>query len=153
MQKVSLRIHPYDSVHSYPLWLLLLVRNRRLSDIATAMVGRGGDYILQVKDNQRLTKEEVQSFFCPLYDAHIVHQEQQDFDHGRIETRTMSSIVNPLSLDPDSTLDKWEGLKSIHMMTRVRTDKKTDKSSSETTFYISRLTDGEEVFKIGRAHV
>ena len=30
MQKVPLRIHPYDSVHSYPLWLLLLVRNRRL---------------------------------------------------------------------------------------------------------------------------
>lgn len=45
-------------------------------------------YILQVKDNQKLTKEEVQSF-CPLYDAHIVHQEQRLY-HGRIETRTMS---------------------------------------------------------------
>ena len=64
----------------------------------------------------------------------------------------MSSIVSPLSLDPDSTLDKWEGLKSIHKMTRVRTDKKTDKSSSETTFYISSLTDGTEVFKLIREH-
>lgn len=64
----------------------------------------------------------------------------------------MSSIVDPLSLDPDSTLDKWDGLKSIHMMTRVRTDKKTDKSTSETTFYISSLTDGTEVFKLVREH-
>ena len=94
----------------------------------------------------------MQSFFCPLYDAHIVHQEQKDFGHGRIETRTMSSIVDPLSLDPDSTLDKWDGLKSIHMMTRVRTDKKTDKSTSETTFCISSLTDGTEVFKLIREH-
>ena len=86
----------------------------------------------------------MQSFFCPIYDAHIVRQEQKDFGHGRIETRMMSSIVDPLSLDPDSTLDKWAGLKSIHMMTRVRTDKKTDKSSNETTFYISSLTDGAE---------
>lgn len=116
------------------------------------MVEKKGDYILQVEDNQKLTKEEVQSFFCPLYDAHIVHQEQKDFGHVRIETRTMSSIVDPLSLDPDSTLDKWDGLKSIHMMTRVRTDKKTDKSTSETTFYISSLTDGTEVFKWIREH-
>ena len=94
----------------------------------------------------------MQSFFCPLYDAHIVHQEQKDFAYGRIETRTMSSIVDPLSLDPDSTLDKWERLKSIHMMTRVRTDKKTDKSTSETTFYISSLTDEAEVFKLIREH-
>ena len=116
------------------------------------MVEKEGDYILQVKDNQKLTKEEVQSFFCPLYDAHIEHQEQTDFGHGRIETRTMSSIVDPLSLDPDSTLYKWDGLKSVHMMTRVRTDKKTDKSTSETTFYISSLTDGTEVFKLIREH-
>lgn len=122
------------------------------TEIAKAVVEKEGDYILQVKDNQKLTKEEVQSFFCPLYDAHIVHQEQKDFGHGRIETRTMSSIVNPLSLDPDSTLGKWAGLKSIHMMTRVRTDKKTDKSTSETTFYISSLTDGTEVFKLIREH-
>ena len=39
-----------------------------------------------------------------------------------------------------------------HMMTRVRTDKKTDKSTSETTFYISSLTDGAEVFKLIREH-
>ena len=38
------------------------------------------------------------------------------------------------------------------MMTRVRTDKKTDKSTSETTFYISSLTDGAEVFKLIREH-
>ena len=30
MQKVPPRIHPYDGIHSYSLWLLLLVRNRRL---------------------------------------------------------------------------------------------------------------------------
>ncbi|GAB1251780.1 hypothetical protein Tsumi_08840 [Porphyromonas miyakawae] len=33
-----------------------------------------------------------------------------------------------------------------------RTDKKTDKSTSETTFYISSLTDGTEVFKLIREH-
>ena len=37
-------------------------------------------------------------------------------------------------------------------MTRVRTDKKTDRSTSETTFYISSLTDGTEVFKLIREH-
>lgn len=94
----------------------------------------------------------MQSFFCPIYDVHIVHQEQKDFGHGRIETRTMSSIVGPLSLNPGSTLDKWAGLKSIHMMTRVRTDKKTDKATSETTFYISSLIDSAEVFKLIREH-
>ena len=36
------------------------------TEIAKAVVEKEGDYILQVKDNQKLTKEEVQSFFCPL---------------------------------------------------------------------------------------
>ena len=95
-------------------------------EIAKAVVEKEGDYILQVKDNQKLTKEEVQSFFCPLYDAHVVHQEQKDFGHGRIETRTMSSIVNPLSLDPDSNLDKWDGLKKYPY-----DDKSTDGQESK----------------------
>jgi len=35
------------------------------TEITKAVVEKEGDYILQVKDNQRLTKEEVKSFFCP----------------------------------------------------------------------------------------
>lgn len=122
------------------------------TEIAKSVVEKGGDYILQVKDNQRLAKEEVESFFCPLYDSHIEHQKQTDFGHGRIETRQLSSIINPLSLDPNSILDKWHDIKSIHKMTRVRTDKKTDKSTSEVTYYISSLTDSQQVFKLIRDH-
>ena len=35
------------------------------TEIAKAVVEKEGDYNLQIKDNQKLTKEEVQSFFVP----------------------------------------------------------------------------------------
>lgn len=121
-------------------------------EIARKIIDKGGDYILQVKDNQRMSKEEIADFFCPIYKSHIETQEQIEAGHGRIETRQMDSVTMALLQEENECLAKWKGLKTIHKMTRKRIDKKTGKSSSETTYYISSMTENNKIFKLIRQH-
>lgn len=121
-------------------------------EIAQKIIDKGGDYILQVKDNQRISKEEIADYFCPIYKFHTETHEQINAGHGRIETRQMDSIIEPLLLEENQSLDKWKGLKSIHKMNRVRVNKRTGKSSCETTYYISSMTDNNKIFQLIRQH-
>ena len=69
--------------------------------IAEQIVSQGGDYILCVKDNQKGTKVELEGFFeGKYYNSEIITTGgDPEVGHGRIETRKLRSIVDPMRLD------------------------------------------------------
>ena len=61
----------------------------------------------------------------------------------------MESIIDPMRLSDMEhyiSLKKWQNMRSVHKMTRVRYDKRTGKESREVTYFISSPTDPETVF-------
>ena len=125
--------------------------------IAEQIVSQGGDYILCVKDNQKGTKIELEGFFeGKYYNPEIITTGgDPELGHGRIETRKLRSIVDPMRLDATAvtiSLKEWPGLRSVHQLRRVRIDKKQGEGSDELSYYISSLSDPGKVFDLIRAH-
>ena len=92
-------------------------------DIINKIVKKEGDYILQVKSNQGGTLLELEEHFKPFYKNEIIKIEQTEADHGRVETRMMESIIEPLrfsDIECYRNLNKWNELHSIHKMIRIR---------------------------------
>jgi predicted transposase YbfD/YdcC len=112
------------------------------TEIAEKIIAKQADYVLAVKDNQKLLHEAIRDYFevaiasnnpclCKL-------QSHQDIDagHGRIETRrcALSTCLDTL---PDAA--RWQGMKSIG---RVESERIVDgKISIEQRHYITTLTD------------
>lgn len=125
--------------------------------IAEQIISQGGDYILCIKDNQKGTKIELEGFFeGTFYNSEIITTGgQPEIGHGRIESRRLKSIVDPLRFDDTAvtiSLKEWAGLQSIHQLRRVRVDKKSGNESNVLSYYISSLSDPEKVFDLIRAH-
>lgn len=104
--------------------------------IAEKIIERKGDYILQVKDNQKELKDQIEK----LFKRQIATNEYvgQEVDHGRIEKRTCKVI------DELSFLDGKEEWKSLNTIVAIETEviqKKTLKKSNNTNYYISSSTD------------
>ena len=123
--------------------------------IAKKIVDGKGDYVLNVKSNQPGTLLELEEHFKPAYKKDLVVNQSIDQGHGRVETRTMESLVEikrfkELELYKD--LDKWADIESIHKLTRVRYDKAKGIESTETSYYISSLNDPKRVFEVIRQH-
>ena len=116
---------------------------------------KGGDYILSVKANQPGTLLELEEHFKPFYKGEIKKISEETSGHGRVESRELDSIINPMrfaDVEQYKSLDKWKDLKSIHKMTRVRYDKNKGTESEEISYYISSLEDNEKVFEMIRSH-
>lgn len=122
-------------------------------EIAEKVVGQGGDYLLAVKDNQRLLHEDIQDFFCAArkekfrgvsYDYH----EATDSEHGRIETRRCWATD---CIDTIGGAFHWKGLTSIAMVECERLI--GDRRSLEQRFYISSLVpDASKIAMACRQH-
>jgi len=116
--------------------------------IAEAIIGKGADYVLAVKKNQRnlyagiietVEKSEPD-------DSHT----SADIGHGRIEQRECSVYSD---LSNIKTAGEWTGLKSIAVVKSARTDKKTGKETAETRYYItSRESDAKWLNEAVREH-
>ena len=122
------------------------------TDVAEQIIDNGGDYLLCVKGNQSLSLQEIESYFCSLFQKHILVDEQTELSHGRIETRRYESILNPLALESNEVLTRWKGLKSIHKVVRKRQDKKSGKASEEVVYYISSSTESSLLRQSIRGH-
>jgi predicted transposase YbfD/YdcC len=107
--------------------------------IAEKIIEKGADYILQVKDNQKELKEQIEK----LYNSNTERVESidDDFGHGRIETRKCELINNLKFLDGK---EDWRNLKSIIRITSERVDKKTGNQSIEFRYYISSIGENPE---------
>ena len=110
------------------------------------------DYAEEYEEELKSLYEEIEAYFCPLFQKHILLDEQTELSHGRIETRRYESILNPLEIEANEVLTRRKGLRSIHKVVRKRRDKKSDKTSEEVAYYISSLTDVSSLKQAIRGH-
>ena len=124
-------------------------------EIVDKIVSKKGEYILQVKSNQPGTLLELEEHFCSFYKDEITTTEGLESGHGRVETRKLESIMNPLRFaetEKYRDLNKWANLQSIHKLTSSRYDKKKKVESLQVSYYISSLSNAEKVCKLIRNH-
>lgn len=125
-------------------------------DVAAQIIGRGGDYVLALKDNQPTLRELVADHFAlaaadePDGPAHAVH-DAIGKEHGRRERRRCCVTDDPAVLawlDPDQA---WPGLRSIAAVTGHRRIGAT--TTIETRYYLSSLpTDARRIATAVRNH-
>ena len=110
-----------------------------LKKTAKAIAKKGGDYALQVKDNQSKLNREIKAYFHKerrdnaAWVAKCTH-ETIDSGHGRIEERRYTQL--PVT-DWLAQCQGWVKVASIIEVTRTR--HLGNKTSTETAYYISSL--------------
>jgi predicted transposase YbfD/YdcC len=116
--------------------------------ITHAIIDNHGDYVIQVKDNQKTLFQDIALFFKDPANGPFDFFETIDGDHGRIETRQYFT-----SRDIDWLQGKhlWANLNSITMVTRQRDV--NDKVSVESSYFISSLkSSASEIARSIRNH-
>jgi predicted transposase YbfD/YdcC len=108
--------------------------------IAQQVLDAGGNYLLQVKENQPMLQQKLAVLFQDLsleQFAGIKHDSfsQTDGDHGRIETRRVWVIWDVPLLG--ELAEPWPGLRSLILVQRTRDVE--GKGSVEWHHYISSL--------------
>jgi predicted transposase YbfD/YdcC len=104
-------------------------------DIAAKVRQGGGDYVLSVKDNQPHLLEDIQLCFEKGLDTafaemeHSYHEESYQ-GHGRVETHTVYTIVNPEGL---RDWQQWKDLRTITLLISQRQE--VDKELTEEVRY------------------
>lgn len=104
--------------------------------IAQAILDKGADYLLAVKDNWPTLSGEIEHYFADALDRDLERFETTDGDHGRIEVRrhVLSHDVAWLSTDRRFPGEpRFPGLKAIAMV-EVERDGKT---SRERRYFLS----------------
>ena len=108
-------------------------------EIAQKVVEKKADYVLALKGNQGLLREDVELFVAEqkaagFKDTKISTDQTVDGDHGRIETRTTTVIHDVTWL---RERHDWPGLRSVVVVESER--EIGDKVERETRFYITSL--------------
>ena len=124
-----------------------------LKKVARAIDKKGGDYVLQVKNNQGKLSNEIKAFFHKTrrdepQKITAGEFEQVNDGHGRIEQRRYTQ------LEVTDWLVQAKGWANINTVVEVvRTRHMKDKTTSETAYYISSLALApEQAAKAIRSH-
>ena len=109
-------------------------------EIARKIVAQEADYVLALKGNQGTLNDDVELFFaeqkaCKFNETVVSRHQTLEKSHGRIETRTYTSID---AIDWLRKRHAWVGLNSIVMVESIR-EIIGGKTETETRFYISSL--------------
>ncbi len=102
--------------------------------IAQEIIKKGADYMLMVKNNQPELKRQVEKLFKRGDSTQT--DKQIDSGHCRVETR-ICDVIDDLRFMDDK--EQWVGLNSIVRIQFERYDKKNQKTSKQTRYYISSL--------------
>ena len=117
-------------------------------DIAKKIIEKGADYILAVKGNQGCLEEDIKRTI--RFSKPTSEWEEEDFGHGRIETRKCF-VYTDLSFI-DKVLD-WENLNGLIKIESIRYIKSTGKEEKETRLYITSSNATAEIIGKGvRSH-
>jgi predicted transposase YbfD/YdcC len=114
------------------------------TEIARTIVDGGGHYQLQVKDNQPTLLADVKSTFAEADDPRrrsvdeaprpqVEVFEQVEKGHGRLEERRVELCRDLAWM---TTAERWASLNYVLRVTRTRTDLRTGKTSTETSYGI-----------------
>ncbi len=124
-------------------------------ETAQTIVDNGGDYVLQLKANQKTFYKDVYAMFDDKYidetDKECEYEiyKTQEKGHGRIETRTCY-VLNEIAFFTDY-LANWKGLKKIFAV--VRKVEKEGKITKEISCYLSsKNTTAENLLSYTRKH-
>lgn len=129
-------------------------------DVAQRIIANGGDYVLQVKENQPTLLKKIAVNMDDAIrdrqaggdDASVRMYERTDGDHGRIETRRLW-VSWDVSLLGRELLSRWPGLKAMIALDRTRDV--DGKVSTERHYYIASLdqrTDARRLAELTRGH-
>jgi len=118
--------------------------------IARQIVEHGGDYLLVVKDNQPLLRQDIQAVFEAPHTLELTPQElhserrvRQVSMHGnRIEERVLraSTALNECYRGSTPEDDLWPGLQQVLQVKRTITNKRTGRITNETAYAITSLS-------------
>jgi len=122
-------------------------------DIAEGIVGRGGDYVLTVKDNQAQLKEDILASFLEVYDkgcrapAYETYETEEQ-GHGRREKRVYEILTD---LGGIRDRQAWAGLQVIGKCYSERTV--GGETSCEERYFIgSRRCSARRYGEVLRGH-
>ena len=125
-------------------------------DVASLIVGGGGDYVLALKDNHPLLHEDVKLLFDDLeasrFRAYDYDTDRMvDKDHGRLETRECWTIADPAVLRALRGAKEWDQLRSV---VRVRAKRVIgDIETVDDRYYLSSLEgEAEQMLAAVRSH-
>ena len=108
------------------------------TNIANKIIENKANYILAVKENQKLLLEEIKDEF--RFSKSIEIDTHIDFGHGRIETRKCSVVSDFKFIE--NVDNKWNNLNQIIKIESIREFKNSDKPVEKATrYYISNLDD------------
>lgn len=116
------------------------------------MESKGLKYLIQVKDNQKVLKEECAHVFEHLPSEH--QHEKIEKAHGRIEKR----VGHGYQMNLESLPEDWTntGLKSLMVIERSRRVNKSQKESQEISYWVSNIVldtkSSRELFEAIRGH-
>ena len=124
-------------------------------DTAEKIIAGGGDYVLQLKRNQRGFYEDVYAMFDEKYmdeadkDCEYETYKTIEKGHGRIEKR-VCYVLNNVEYFTDY-MAEWKGLKKIFAV--KRTTEKDGKISEEVSCYLSsKNATAEKLLSYTRTH-
>jgi predicted transposase YbfD/YdcC len=124
--------------------------------IAQKVIEKGGDYVLALKDNQPNLAADVALLFQDLRQSRSAaaqaNQAQRiEKGHGRIETRTCTTIADPALLDPLHRSEEWVGLKSL---IEIRAERQVGSDRTmKVRYYLSSLNgDPARALTVTRTH-
>jgi len=101
-------------------------------EIARQITGKGGHYLLSLKENQQELYDDAVCGFKACKSESV--SEEWEYDHGRFEVRKCSIISSKNAL-LDENQEQWCGLKTLIRVEASRTVK--DRETKETRYYIS----------------
>lgn len=120
-------------------------------EIAGAIIERGGDYVLAVKDNQPTLYAEVDRIEAAALDAGYAGASShwtEGRGHGRDELRACWVLTDLAGL---GERPRWPGLRAVVVVVRDRAE--GDRRTTEKHFYISsRAATAEEFLGVIRGH-
>lgn len=121
--------------------------------VAAQVIERGGNYLLNVKDNQPKLAEAIEEYF-QIGEQHAwanlkaSHCETLDKGHGRVETRRCVALEVPDYL-PEVT--RWPGIRSIARIEAIR--EAQGKKSTEIRYLIGSMApDARTILSVARLH-
>ncbi len=122
--------------------------------IAKKITGRGGDYVLAVKENQPKLYQAVRTFFDEQVEDNFAHAsyrrcETREEGHGRVDER----YYYLAKLPADFPLKKqWPGLKAIGMAISMTTLSDGSERGDVRYFIASRYLSGQRFAQSVRGH-
>ena len=124
--------------------------------IAKTIIDQGGDYILNVKENQGHLYEDIHDLFeddwkFDFKDAPYSYAKTVNKDHGRIEIRQCWTISDPEYLANVREITRWTGIQSLVMILSER--RIGEEIEIQDRYYISSLeSNAEMILKAKRSY-